>query len=57
MSENRALITGICGFSGRCLGVHLMQHHYVVFGVDLAPSVLGADVPVSVGDIYDRAFV
>ena len=34
-----------------------MQHNYAVFGMDLAPGTLSADVAVWVGDICDPAFV
>ena len=57
MPAKRALITGIYGFCGRHLAVHLQRQGYQVSGLDLvqAPSLAG--IPVHAGDLRQRDFV
>jgi GDP-4-dehydro-6-deoxy-D-mannose reductase len=57
MADKHALVTGIHGFCGRYLGLHLLQHGYTVSGIDLAPSESIADITVHIGDICNPAFV
>jgi GDP-4-dehydro-6-deoxy-D-mannose reductase len=57
MSGDRALITGIHGFSGRHLARHLSQHGYTVYGVDLVSDTSLSGVKVFRGDIRNPGFV
>jgi GDP-4-dehydro-6-deoxy-D-mannose reductase len=57
MSDDRALITGIHGFCGRQVGLHLAQHAGAVFGLDLTPASSVPNATVHTGDIRDAAFV
>lgn len=57
MPDKRALITGICGFCGRHLAVHLQRYGYQVSGLDVTRAPSLADVPVHAGDIRHRDFV
>jgi GDP-4-dehydro-6-deoxy-D-mannose reductase len=57
MLGNRALITGIQGFSGRHLCAHLVQEGYTVYGADLALDIPMDNVKTYLGDIRDPNFV
>lgn len=57
MQPNRALITGIHGFCGRHLAVHLAQHGYAVSGIDLAAGAIAPGIEIYTGDVRDRDFV
>lgn len=56
MSDNRALVVGINGFSGRHLAAYLVQHGYIVAGIDLTPGTC-SDLHVYVGDTRDSVFI
>jgi GDP-4-dehydro-6-deoxy-D-mannose reductase len=57
MLAKRALITGIYGFCGRHLAVHLQRQGYQVFGLDMAQASPLAGIPVHAGDIRQRDLV
>jgi GDP-4-dehydro-6-deoxy-D-mannose reductase len=53
----RALVTGIHGFGGRHLALHLAQQGYAVSGLDLARGEQFPGIEVHTGDIRQPAFV
>jgi GDP-4-dehydro-6-deoxy-D-mannose reductase len=57
MPAKRALITGISGFCGTHLAVHLQRQGYQVSGLDIAQAPPPAGIPVHAGDIRERDFV
>lgn len=57
MPGNRALITGVNGFSGRHLARHLVHQGYAVAGLDLTPANDIASLTMHVADVRDSAML